>query len=51
MQLVDYLPIAIMFVLALAFVGVSLFVSKFFFASQPHAGEAGALRMRDPARR
>ena len=28
MQLVDYLPIAIMAVLAVAFVGVSLFVSK-----------------------
>jgi NADH-quinone oxidoreductase subunit A len=35
MQLVDYLPIAIMFVLAVAFVGVSLFVSRFFSPHNP----------------
>ena len=35
MQLVDYLPIAIMLILAVGFVGVSLFVSKFFSPSNP----------------
>jgi NADH-quinone oxidoreductase subunit A len=35
MQLVDYLPIAIMAGLAVAFVGVSLLVSKFFSPHNP----------------
>jgi NADH-quinone oxidoreductase subunit A len=35
MQLVDYLPIAIMAGLAVAFVGVSLFVSRFFSPRNP----------------
>lgn len=35
MQLIDYLPIAIMAALAVAFVGVSLFVSKFFSPRNP----------------
>ncbi|HJU80430.1 MAG TPA: NADH-quinone oxidoreductase subunit A [Acidimicrobiia bacterium] len=35
MQLIDYLPIAIMAALAVAFVGVSLFVSRFFSPRNP----------------
>jgi NADH-quinone oxidoreductase subunit A len=35
MQLVDYLPIAIMAALAVAFVGVSLIVSRFFSPHNP----------------
>lgn len=56
MQLVDYLPIAIMFVLALAFVGVSLFVSKFFSPHNPTPEklapyECGILPEGDPVQR
>lgn len=35
MQLIDYLPIAIMAALAVGFVGVSLFVSRFFSPRNP----------------
>ncbi|MGQ0848989.1 MAG: NADH-quinone oxidoreductase subunit A [Actinomycetota bacterium] len=35
MQLVDYLPIALMFVLAVTFVGVSLFASSLFSPRNP----------------
>jgi NADH-quinone oxidoreductase subunit A len=35
MQLVDYLPIAIMLILALVFVGVSLLVSRLFSPNNP----------------
>lgn len=35
MQLVDYLPIGIMFLLAVVFVGVSLLISRFFSPHNP----------------
>ncbi len=35
MELADYLPLAVMFILAAAFVAISLFVSKFFSPHNP----------------
>jgi NADH-quinone oxidoreductase subunit A len=35
MQLVDYLPVALMFILAAVFVGVSLIISRFFSPHNP----------------
>ncbi len=56
MQLVDYLPIAIMAALAVAFVGVSLFVSRFFSPRNPTPEklapyECGILSETEPVQR
>jgi NADH-quinone oxidoreductase subunit A len=56
MQLVDYLPIAIMAGLAVAFVGVSLLVSKFFSPHNPTPEklapyECGILSETEPVQR
>lgn len=56
MELVDYLPIAVMLVLAGGFVAVSLLVSKLFSPSNPSAEktapyESGILPESEPAQR
>ncbi|MGH8959340.1 MAG: NADH-quinone oxidoreductase subunit A [Acidimicrobiia bacterium] len=56
MQLVDYLPIAIMAGLAVAFVGVSLFISRFFSPRNPTPEklapyECGILPVTEPVQR